>query len=81
MSPHQTPVYRVWNGSLWSAGTVFPRVASWSAYNVIAPISQQEDIIVINKVATPFKSNTPTFQLKSAFMVPDKKPIRYLNRP
>lgn len=84
--PGQVCLYRVWNGNHWSTGTMKPRHKSWSGYGVPASPSIENQIIVVNKVATPFKpepntSNNQTFQFKSAFLKVDPKPLRYLNRP
>lgn len=84
-TPQQVCLYRVWDGTRWSMGTMFPRYKSWSVYNVPAVPSIQQQIIVVNKVATPFKPEpynpTETFTFKSAFVKVDPKPLRYLNRP
>lgn len=84
-TPEQVCFYRVWDGTKWSMGTLLPKYKSSSIYNVPALTDIQEQIIVVNKVATPFKSepstsNNQTFQFKSAFLKVDPKPIRYLNR-
>ena len=59
-------------------------------YSSLNPRMTVRDIIgeplVVNKIATPFKSepstsNNQTFQFKSAFLKVDPKPLRYLNRP
>ena len=87
-TPGQVCLYRVWDGTKWSMGSIFPKYKSWSVYHVPAGTNIQEQIIVVNKVATPFKpepntsNNQPqTFQFKSAFLKVDHKPLRYLNRP
>lgn len=84
--PGQVCLYRVWDGTRWSMGAMIPRHKNWSGYNVPAGTDIQQQIIVVNKVATPFKpgpntSNNQTFQFKSAFLKVDPKPLRYLNRP
>lgn len=85
-TPQQSCLYRVWTGTKWSMGTMLPRHKNWSLYHTIAGSSIQEQIIVVNKVATPFKPeppvNTPqTFTFKPAFTQATSKPLRYLNRP
>ena len=87
MTPGQVCLYRVWDGTKWSMGTMVPRHKNWALYHTIAGSStQQQQIIVVNKVATPFKPEPPvntsqTFTFKSAFVKATSKPLRYLNRP
>lgn len=82
----QTCLYRVWLGNHWSMGTMLPRHKSWSVYGVPASPSIENQIIVVNKVATPFKPEPPvytsqTFTFNSTFVKATSKPLRYLNRP
>ena len=84
--PSSQYLYRVWMGNQWSMGTSLPRKQGWSIYNVPAGPDIQETIIVVNKVATPFKPEPPvntsqTFTFNSAFVKATSKPLRYLNRP
>lgn len=86
--PGQVFSYRVWLGNRWSMGTLYPRHKELDIYEIEATASIQDQIIVVNTKATPFKpepntsNNQPqTFQFKSAFLKVDHKPLRYLNRP